>query len=93
LTRIESTASSFSSLKSITIPRHVQILCSECFSHCASLSSISFERESELARIEARAFNWTSLSSVIGRENTSFVAGGPFPSRCVVTRRRRCGLS
>jgi hypothetical protein len=52
LTRIESKAfSSCSSLKSITIPRHVQILCSYCFSNCRSLSSIAFENDSRLRRI------------------------------------------
>jgi hypothetical protein len=54
---IESNAfSSCSSLKSITIPRHVQILCSGCFSYCEPLSSISFGRDSELKRIESITF-------------------------------------
>jgi hypothetical protein len=39
-------------IKHITIPRHVQILCSSCFSDCDSLSSISFESDSELTHIE-----------------------------------------
>jgi hypothetical protein len=66
LTRIESCAFSLcSSLKSITIPRHVQILCSYCFWHCNSLSSISFETESELTRIESYAFySCSSLKSI-----------------------------
>jgi hypothetical protein len=33
-------------IPSMTIPRHIQILCSECFSNCTSLSSISFETDS-----------------------------------------------
>jgi hypothetical protein len=46
LTRIESHAFYYcSSLKSITIPHHVQILCSYCFSYCNSISSVSFETE------------------------------------------------
>jgi hypothetical protein len=94
LARIESNAfSDCSSLKSITIPRHVQILCSECFSDCKSLSLISFETESELPRIEANAFFSTCLSSVVVRETTSFVVGGAFPPNCVVTVEwHKCGI-
>jgi hypothetical protein len=54
--------SSSSSLKSFTIPRHLQIFCSYCFSYCELLSSISFNTESELAQIEVDAFYSTSLS-------------------------------
>jgi hypothetical protein len=43
LTCIQSNAFYSSSLKLITILRHVQILCSSCFLSCKSLSSISFE--------------------------------------------------
>jgi hypothetical protein len=39
-------------ITSVTIPRRVQILCPECFSYCKSLSSISFEIDSELTHIE-----------------------------------------
>jgi hypothetical protein len=41
---------------SMLIPRHVQIRCSSCFSGCKSLSSISFETDSELTRIESNPF-------------------------------------
>jgi hypothetical protein len=94
LTRIESKALLYcSSLKSITIPRHVQILYSSCFSYCNSLSSISFEIELELARIEVNAFYSTSLSSVLAPRNTLFVAGGAFPRKYVVRYgRRRCRI-
>jgi hypothetical protein len=47
LTRIESNAFSYSSLQSIIIPSTVQILGSECFSDCESLSSISFDHPSQ----------------------------------------------
>jgi hypothetical protein len=50
---------------SITIPHHVQILCSECFSYCNSLSPISFETDSELTRVESYAFlSCFSLKSI-----------------------------
>jgi hypothetical protein len=49
----------------ITIPRYVQILCSSCFSYCESLSSISFMTDSELTRIESKAFySCSSLNSI-----------------------------
>jgi hypothetical protein len=52
-------------ITSVIIPRHVQILCSYCFSDCSSLSSISFESDSELTRIESNAFySCSSLKSI-----------------------------
>jgi hypothetical protein len=49
---------------SITIPRHVQILCSGCFSYCEPLSLISFERDSEFKCIESKAFYFSFLKSI-----------------------------
>jgi hypothetical protein len=94
LTRIKSYSFSLSSsLKSFTIPRHLQILCSYCFAYCELLSSISFDTELELARIEVNAFYSTSLSSVLVPQNTSFVTGRAFPRKCVVRYdRRRCRI-
>jgi hypothetical protein len=43
-------------ITSMLIPRHVQILCSEWFSSCNSLSSISFETDSELTHIKSNPF-------------------------------------
>jgi hypothetical protein len=65
LTRIESTAFSYSSLQSIVIPRNVEILGSACFSNCQSLSSISFESNSPLTRIESKAFDSLKIVIVI----------------------------
>jgi hypothetical protein len=86
LTHIESNAFyGCSSLKSITISRHVQILCSGCFYYCKSFSSISFETNSELTRIEAGAFADTPLSSVVVVPvNASFIAGDALPAYCTV---------
>jgi hypothetical protein len=85
LTRIESQAFlSCSSLRSITIPRHVQIICSKCFSHCHSLSSISFETDSELTRIVAGAFAATYLSLVVIPVSVSFIIDDVFPADCTV---------
>jgi hypothetical protein len=86
LTRIESNVFSYcSSLKLITIPRHVQILCSSCFSHCELLSSISFETDSQLTGIEAGAFAGAYLYFVIVWRSTSFIAGNEFPRHCAAT--------
>jgi hypothetical protein len=45
-----------SSSSSITIPRDIEILGSNCFSVFASLRSVSFESNSRLKRIESKAF-------------------------------------
>jgi hypothetical protein len=45
--------------------RRREILCSNCFSYCKSLSSISFESNLQLTRIESSAFSSSSLQSII----------------------------
>jgi hypothetical protein len=48
-----------------------------------------------LALIQAGAFDFTSLSSVVVPGNTAFVADNAFPSHCAITgarRRSRCGI-
>jgi hypothetical protein len=86
LTRIESSAFSSSSLKSIEIPRNVEILGSSCFCECKSLSSISFESNSRLLRIESNAFRESSLESIEIPRNVEFIDGSAFEgikSNCV----------
>jgi hypothetical protein len=78
LIRIESSAFSSSSLKSIEIPRNVEILGSSCFSSCFSLSSISFESNSRLLRIESSAFSYSSLKSIEIPRNLHFIAFNAF---------------
>jgi hypothetical protein len=73
LTRIEIEAFARSSLRSIFIPRSVEILCSECFSFCQSLNSVSFEANSRLTRIEFRAFSDSSLQSIVIPRGVRFV--------------------
>jgi hypothetical protein len=55
----------FSTSSRIEIGRDVEILGSSCFSSCYSLSSVSFESESRLIRIESSAFSYSSLESII----------------------------
>jgi hypothetical protein len=55
----------FSRSPRLNIPSHIEILCSECFSYCNPLSSVSFERKSRLTRVESRAFYRLSCTIVI----------------------------
>jgi predicted transcriptional regulator len=54
----------FSVSSKIEIPRTIQVLGSSCFSYCKSISSISFESNSGLKRIESYAFLGSSLRSI-----------------------------
>jgi serine/threonine protein kinase len=74
----------FGSSSTILIPRNVEILCSSCFSYCQSLSSISFESDSKLERIEVSAFAGTKLGRVLVPKHIAFVAGNAFPTSCAV---------
>jgi hypothetical protein len=65
LTRIESEAFSSSSLQSILIQFSVEVLCSACFAYCESLSSVLFESNPQLMRIESHAFDGISCTIVI----------------------------
>jgi hypothetical protein len=43
----------------------VKTLCEQCFSHCRSLSAVTFESGSRLSRIESYAFEYcTRLASI-----------------------------
>jgi hypothetical protein len=55
----------FSKSSNIEIGRNIEILGSQCFSYCESLSSISFESTSRLIRIESKAFYNSSLESIV----------------------------
>jgi hypothetical protein len=66
---------------SATISRHVQILCSELFSCCSLLSSISFETHSELTRIESSVFFRCSLKSVTIPRHVQILCSSCFQTR------------
>jgi hypothetical protein len=72
-------------ITSVTIPRRVRILCSKCFSSCILLSSFSFERDSELTRIETKAFRAMCLPFVVVPGGVSLVPDDAFPADCKVT--------
>jgi hypothetical protein len=54
----------FSSLSSIEICANIEILGKSCFSDSWSISSISFQPNSQLIRIESNAFSSSSLQSI-----------------------------
>jgi hypothetical protein len=62
------------------IPRNVEILGSKCFSDCRSLSSIAFESNSRLTRIESNAFRGSSLQSILIPRNVEFIDVSTFVS-------------
>jgi hypothetical protein len=59
----------------------VEILGSKCFSYCESLSSITFESNSHLTRIESGAFSWSSLESILIPRNVEILGSQCF-SNC-----------
>jgi hypothetical protein len=67
----------FSRSSKVDIPNHIEIFGLSCFSYCKSLSSISFESNSRLTRIEASAFSESSLQSIIIPSNVEILC-----SRC-----------
>jgi hypothetical protein len=78
LTRIESDAFSYSSLRSIVIPCNVEFLCSLCFWKSQALSSISFESPSRLKCIESQAFSSSLLRSIVIPHNVRFIDSSAF---------------
>jgi hypothetical protein len=60
------------------IPRNVEILGSSCFPYCESLSSISFESNSRLIRIESSVFSSSSLQSIKIQRNVEILASSCF---------------
>jgi hypothetical protein len=81
VTRIDPLAFGGRRIKSMVILRHVQILCPSCFSSCESLSSISFETDSELTRIESDAFSFCpSLKSFTIPHHVQILCSGCFSS-------------
>jgi hypothetical protein len=60
------------------IPQNVEILGSSCFSYCGSLSSLLFESESRLTRIEFSAFSSSSLESIMIPRNVEILCSSCF---------------
>jgi hypothetical protein len=62
-------------ITSIITPRNTESLDSLCFSLCGSLSSISFEKDSRLKRIDSEAFYGSALESIIIPRDVDFIVG------------------
>jgi hypothetical protein len=56
------------------IPSNVEIIGSDCFYWCESLSSVTFESHSQLTRIESRVFSESSLQSILIASSILFIA-------------------
>jgi hypothetical protein len=68
----------FSDSSNIEITSDIEILGSSCFSRCESLSSISFESNSQLTRIESNAFLYSSLQSIMIPSTIQILGSGCF---------------
>jgi uncharacterized protein YajQ (UPF0234 family) len=68
----------FSESSKIEIGKHIEILGSKRFSSCNVLSSITFEANSNLTRIESEAFSYSSLRSIVIPRNVQFIDGSAF---------------
>jgi hypothetical protein len=68
----------FSKSSEIEIPSSIEILGSSCFSSCGSLSSITFESNSRLTRIESEAFYESLLQSIVIPRNVEFIDDSAF---------------
>ena len=60
------------------IPRRVEILKRECFYRCDSLEDVSFEDDSDLVRIEWKAFTSTGRSSIVIPNIMEVICGDTF---------------
>jgi hypothetical protein len=64
----------FSKSSVIEIGRNIEIFGRNCFSNCKSLSSISFESNSHLTRIESETFCKASVQSILIPSTILFIA-------------------
>jgi hypothetical protein len=60
------------------IPSSVELLGLSCFSGCQLLSSITFESNSRLARIESETFSYSSLRSIVIPSNVEILGSKCF---------------
>jgi hypothetical protein len=70
----------FSKSSTIEIGRNIEIVGSKCFFEWKLLSSIIFESNSHLTRIESGAFYGSSLQSIVIPRNVRFIDGSAFRS-------------
>jgi hypothetical protein len=68
----------FSKSSGIEIGRNIEIVGSNCFSSCKSLSSITFESNSHLRRIESEVFSFSKLQSILIPRNVEILGSKCF---------------
>jgi hypothetical protein len=90
VSEIKSEAFFICSLKSIVIPRIIEILGSYCFLGCGSLSAISIESDSKLNGIESGAFQGMTLTSARVPATVTSIAADAFPKSCRVSGKSAC---
>jgi hypothetical protein len=61
------------------------MICKECFSHCKSLVSVTFECDSKLQRIEESAFKWNGLTELLLPNSLQFLSGSAIDVRSLYT--------
>jgi predicted DsbA family dithiol-disulfide isomerase len=66
---------------SIHIPSSVEMICEECFRDCRSLTSVTFEVNSKLSRLERYAFCESGLMSIHIPSSVEVICEGCF-SEC-----------
>jgi hypothetical protein len=54
----------FDRSSSVVIPSRIEILCELCFAYCTSLTSVTFESNSKLHRIEESAVKGSGLTTI-----------------------------
>jgi hypothetical protein len=85
LKEIRPGAFSWSSLFKIDIPETVETIGANAFYFCFVLGSVSIGGDSQLKRIESKAFFKTTVSSATLPAQIAFVAGDAFPAACDLT--------
>jgi hypothetical protein len=63
----------YSGLKSVLIPRTIELIEESCFRGASNLKTVEFEKESSLNRIESKAFEGTPISEIVVPEKVVFV--------------------
>jgi hypothetical protein len=76
--QIDSDTFAHSSIVSIVIPSRVEVLGKSCFTFCLELSSISFESNAQLMRIESSVFSPSSLESFEIPHGVEFIHSSAF---------------
>jgi hypothetical protein len=78
LKRIGTSAFFDSKLKSVFIPKSVEILCHSCFSCSLALTEVIYESDSKLQQIETKVFSSTALKRIAIPQTVREIDDGSF---------------